>query len=119
MSRSEIESLLGDLNSLVLQGKSMEAFEKYYHNDVIMQENNEAPTISKEANRARELEFYSKIQEFRSASVKGVGIGDDLSFVIWHYDYTHAEWGDKNYTQVSIQQWKDGSIIYEQFIYPN
>lgn len=29
---------ISDLNDLVLQGKAMEAFEKYYHPNVVMQE---------------------------------------------------------------------------------
>ena len=48
---------LSDLNDLVIQGKAMEAFEKYYHEDVVMQENDNAPTVGKDANRKREEEF--------------------------------------------------------------
>ena len=118
MKRTEIENSLNDLNNLVLEGRLMEAFEKYYHPNVMMQENEQTPVTSKEENRKRELEFMDNITDFRKAEVKGVGIGDEISFVIWHYDYTHKEWGVRNYSQVSIQQWKDGQIIREQFIYP-
>ena len=119
MTRQAIEQALGELNSLVIGGKLMEAFEKYYHEDVSMQENNLPPTVSKSANRNRELEFLANVSEFRNAEVKGLAVGDDISFVIWYYDYTHKEWGVKNYTQVSIQHWQDGKIIKEQFVYPN
>jgi hypothetical protein len=37
--------------------------------------------------------------------------------VEWHYDYTHAEWGERNYTQVSVQEWQDGQIVKEKFYY--
>ncbi len=119
MTRLEIEQALNELNHLVVSGKLLEAFEKYYHEEVSMQENNLPPTVSKEANRKREIEFLDKVTEFRRAEVKGLGVGEDLSFVIWSYDYTHKEWGERNYTQVSIQEWKDGKIINEQFIYAN
>ncbi len=119
MTRIEIENALQDLNSLVLAGKPMEAFEKYYHDDVSMQENNLPPTLSKAANRDREIQFFNDVTEFRGAEVKGLAIGDDISYVTWHYDYTHRQWGERNYTQVSVQHWKDGKIIYEQFIYSN
>jgi hypothetical protein len=46
-------------------------------------------------------------------------VGDNLSFVIWQYDYTHKEWGARNYTQVSVQEWLDGKIVKEKFIYSN
>jgi hypothetical protein len=107
------------LNNLVRSGKAMDAFEKFYHPDVIMQENDNPPTVSKEANRKRELEFFGNITEFRSADVKGITLGTNLTSVIWHYDYTHKEWGVRNYTQVSVQHWKDGLIIKEQFFYGN
>jgi hypothetical protein len=119
MNLFSIENSLTDLNTLVIEGKLMDAFEKYYHDDVIMQENSNSPVVGKEANRKREIDFLSNIEEFRSASVQGIGLAADTSFVIWSYDYTHKEWGVKNYTQVSVQNWKDGKIIKEQFFYGN
>lgn len=110
---------ISDLNDLVLQGKALDAFEKYYHEDVVMQENGTPPTIGKEANRKRELEFFGSITEFRSAKPLKVTVGESVTMVQWQYDYTHKDWGVKNYTQVSVQEWKDGKIIREQFFYGN
>ena len=108
---------IDDLNDLVLQGKALEAFEKYYHDDVIMQENEGAPTIGKAANRQREIDFFSAITEFRSAKPLKITVGEDISMVQWQYDYTHKDWGVRRYTQVSVQHWKDGKIVKEQFFY--
>jgi hypothetical protein len=110
---------IDDLNDLILQGRALEAFEKYYHEDVTMQENENTPTIGKEANRQREKEFFAAITEFRSAKPIKVAIGEDISMVQWHYDYTHKDWGVRNYSQVSVQEWKDNKIIREQFFYGN
>ena len=117
MTRHEIENALNDLNGLVLQGKSLEAFEKYYHDEVSMQENSMTPTTGKKANYDREVEFYGNVTDFRGAWIKGTGVGDNISFVIWHYDYTHKDWGVRNYSQVSVQHWKDGKIVKEKFVY--
>lgn len=114
-----IKEKITELNQLVLSGKAMDAFEKFYHEDVVMRENEREPTNGKQANRLREREFFQNIAEFRGAEVKGVTVGTDLSTVIWHYDYTHKVWGVRNYTQVSVQHWKDGKIIHEQFFYAN
>ena len=116
---SALLTKIDDLNDLVLQGKPLEAFEKYYHDDVIMQENGGVPTIGKAANRQREEEFFSAITEFRSAKPLKVTVGENVSMVQWHYDYTHKAWGVRNYSQVSVQEWKDGKIIREQFFYGN
>ncbi|QMU31063.1 nuclear transport factor 2 family protein [Adhaeribacter radiodurans] len=110
---------ISDLNDLVLQGKALEAFEKYYHDDVVMQENENTPTLGKAANRQRENEFFSSITEFGGAHPLKVTVGEGVTMVQWHYDYTHKDWGVRNYTQVSVQEWQDGKIIKEQFFYGN
>ena len=110
---------ISDLNDLVLQGRAMEAFEKYYHDDVVMQENNNPPTMGKEANRQRENEFFSSVTAFRDAKPLKVTIGEGTTMVEWYYDYTHKDWGDRNYKQVSVQEWQEGKIKKEQFFYGN
>jgi hypothetical protein len=118
VNRTQIENALLELNNLVLSGNLLEAFDKYYH-DVSMQENGLSPTVSKAANRQREIEFLKNITELRGAEVEGIGVGNNVSFAIWNFDYTHKEWGVRNYSQVSIQEWKDGKIINEKFVYSN
>lgn len=108
---------ISDLNDLVLRGKVMEAFEKFYHEEVVMQENENAPTMGKPANRKREQEFLSSLVEFRAAKPLKVAAGENITVVEWQYDYTHKDWGVRNYTQVSVQEWKDGQIIKEKFYY--
>lgn len=114
-----LKEKINHLNQLVLEGKALDAFEMYYDDTVIMQENLSQPTVGKEANREREKEFFANVTDFRSAAVEGVAVGDDITTVIWHYDYTHKEWGDRNYNQVSVQHWQNGKIIKEQFFYGN
>jgi hypothetical protein len=108
---------INGLNDLVLQGKAMEAFEAYYDDDVVMQENENAPTVGKEANRKRETDFYSSLLEFRGAKLLKLTVGENITMTQWHYDYTHKDWGVRNYTQVSVQEWKNNKIIREQFFY--
>ena len=110
---------ISDLDDLVLQGKVLETFEKYYHEDVVMQENEEPATQGKSANRMREEEFLSSLVEFRGAKPLKVTVGESISMVEWYYDFTHKDWGVRNYTQVSVQEWKDGLIIKEKFYYAN
>lgn len=107
------------LNQLVLEGKALDAFELYYDDAVVMQENHSTPTVGKDANRQREIDFFGSITEFRGASVLDVAAGSDVTMVVWHYDYTHKDWGVRNYKQVSVQKWKDGKIVSEQFFYGN
>ena len=114
---NDIKSSVEDLNNMILQGKAMDAFEKYYADDVVMQENNNPPTIGKDANRDRELAFFGGITAFRGAQIHNVAFGDNVSMVVSSMDYSHKEYGDRNYTQVAVQHWKDGKIVKEQFFY--
>jgi ketosteroid isomerase-like protein len=117
ITATDLKANFEDIKSLVLQGKAMEAFEKYYADDVVMQENETPATIGKAANRERELNFFSKLVEFRSAEVKAVAYGDDVIISEWFLDYTHAEWGKVTHDQVSVQRWRDGKVVHERFYY--
>ena len=44
-------------------GEIIAALERFYSDDTIMQENEMAPTVGKEANRQREEEFLRDVQE--------------------------------------------------------
>ena len=114
-----IKEKLNHLNQLILEGKALEGFDLYYDDEVVMQENEATPTVGKEANRAREIDFFGSITEFRGAKALDVAVGENISYVKWHYDYTHKDWGVRKYTQVSVQHWKDGKIVKEQFFYGN
>ncbi|MCE3006962.1 MAG: nuclear transport factor 2 family protein [Bacteroidetes bacterium] len=116
---STIKEKVAQLNQMILGGQIMEAFEQFYHPEVRMQENDAPIVEGKDANREREKDFVSKIIEFRGAEVKEVAVGPESSMVVWHYDFTHADYGVRNYTQVCLQDWKDGRIISERFIYVN
>ena len=113
----DLKAAFEDIKTLVLQGKAMEAFEKYYGEEVVMQENETPATIGKTANRRRELEFFSKVVEFRAADVKSVAYGDDVIISEWFVDYTHADWGNVTHDQVSVQKWQNGKVVHERFYY--
>ncbi len=49
----DIRTAINDLNNKVLQGKALDAFEEYYAENVTMRENNDPPTVGKDANRKR------------------------------------------------------------------
>ena len=50
---SAVKQLEQELNQMILSGKALEAFEKFYADDLVMQENDQPPRIGKAANRER------------------------------------------------------------------
>ncbi|WP_109831942.1 SnoaL-like domain-containing protein [Reichenbachiella versicolor] len=105
------------LNRMIMNGEILTAFDKFYAENVTMQENEDQPTIGKTACRINEEVFVKGITEFRSAVVQNVIISDEISVVEWKFDFTHKDWGTRNFTQVSIQRWYDGQIVNEKFYY--
>jgi hypothetical protein len=112
-----IRSLSDELNSMISQGKIMEAFEKFYAPDVVMQENGDPPTVGKDANRKREEDFFGSLIDFQKPLLEAVAYGPDLSMAQWTYDYTHKDLGRLHFTLVAVQHWRNGLIVKEQFYF--
>ena len=53
MTESQIKTSHTDLNCLVLNGNLMDAFEKYYHEEIEMQENSNPAVKGKDTNRKK------------------------------------------------------------------
>ena len=117
MTQPTIAELDQALNDAILSGAALDAFETYYDDDVAMQENDAEPTVGKAANREREQAFFAAITEFRGGKVLATGAGENTTFSHWHFDFTHREWGERNYHQVAVRTWRDGKIVREVFHY--
>ncbi len=116
---SDLRTSVDSLNQMILEGKILEAFEKFYAEDVVMQDNDYPARSGKEVNRAYEEAFVGGLTEFRGARVVNTLISDGIAVVEWWFDYTHKDYGVRNYTQVSVQRWKNGQIVEEKFYYNN
>jgi hypothetical protein len=117
MMSTNVQVIFDDIKHLVSQGKNMEVFEKYYSDDVLMQDNENPPTVGKEANRQRHLAFLANLIELHCAEVKTVAFGEDLIISEWFTDLTHQEFGRITRHHVSVQHWQDGRVIDERYYY--
>lgn len=111
-----IKQQVTDLISLVEQGRMIEAIEKYYDENVAMQENLGAPTVGLAANLDRERAFYGSLQklQFKAASVL---IEGNRAVINWVFDFTAADGKEFHMDQVAIQAWRNGKLVHERFIY--
>ncbi|MDW7690852.1 nuclear transport factor 2 family protein [Flammeovirgaceae bacterium SG7u.111] len=116
---ASIKENVEQLNKMILGGDILGAFEKFYAEDVVMQDNDTPLRVGKKVCREYEEAFVNNLTEFRSGEVKNTLISEEagVATVEWAFDYSHKEWGDMNYTQVAVQTWKDGQIVNEKFIY--
>lgn len=112
-----IQALDAKLNEAILTGKAMEAYEELYAGDVVMQENDEAPTAGKDANREREIAFFSSVEQFHGAKVLSAGEGAGVTFAEWEYDVTFKGGKRVKWTQAVVRRWKNGQVAAERFYY--
>lgn len=113
----DVAALDDQLNQMVLNGQAMEAFEKFYADDVVMQENSGDPVRGKDANRQRELDFFASLEEFHGAGVLGSGVSGERSYTEWWMDVTFKGAGRVKMEQVAARIWKDGLVVSERFYY--
>ena len=116
---SDLKTNVEQLNNMILDGKILDAFEKFYADDVVMQDNNYPARTGKEENRKYEEAFVNGLTEFRGAKVLNTVISDDIAATEWWMDFTHKDYGARNYKQLAVQRWKDGKIVEEKFYYNN
>lgn len=116
---ADLKALVEELNQMILEGKILDAFEKFYADDIVMQDNNYPQRVGKDENRVYEEAFVNGLTEFRGARVENILISDGIAVIEWWFDYTHKDYGVRNYKQVSVQRWKDDKIVEEKFYYNN
>ena len=112
-----ITQLDSELNQMVLEGRILEAFDRFYDEKVVMQENGATPTVGKSANRDREVKFVDSIEQFHGAQVIGSGAGGDRSYSEWAMDVTFKGGIRVKLEQVAARQWRNGRIVHERFYF--
>lgn len=116
---SELKTQVEQLNQMILEGKILDAFDKFYADDVVMQDNDYPARNGKAVNRQHEEAFVNGMTEFRGAKVLNTVVSDGVAATEWWFDYTHKDYGTRNYRQLAVQRWKDGKIVEEKFYYNN
>lgn len=114
---SDIRSRNQELNDMILQGEILDAFDQFYADDVVMEEDGNE-RVGKEANREYEEQFVESLEEFHSAELKAQGVDEDnnVTFSEWSMDMTLEGVGRVQQNQVAVRTWNgDGRVTHEKF----
>ena len=109
-----------EIYDLIGQGKLLDAFDKYYADDVVMTEPR-GTWESKTACREHEVQFLGMVKEFHGMEVKAI-TSDEEAGIVMHetsMDVTFHDGNRVNMEQAGVQRWKDGKIVHERFYYQN
>jgi hypothetical protein len=98
-------------------GKLLEGFEKYYAENVVMQELGEEPRVGKATNRAHEINFLQSMKEIHGGGILSIAedAENNKTMVESWMDLTFANGYRVNMQQVAVQTWENGLIVNEVF----
>lgn len=115
----DLEKNVMALLEMAGSGQMLEAFEKFYAENIVMQENSEEPRVGKKLNREFEQEFMDSIEEVHYSGVKNIAFNHETNVAMIQYsmDASFKGIGRMQMEEVAVQQWKDGKIIHERFFY--
>lgn len=108
-----------DLQNMVNSGQLMEAFEKYYADDVTLVEATGEKFEGKEACRTHEHEFLGKVGEFHGAGVNKITSNEDDGTTmseVW-MDVTFKGGPRVKLEQVCVKKWEGDQVAEERFYY--
>ena len=108
-----------DIYDMSAQGKMLDAFEKYYHKDVVMVEATGEERKGKDVNRKFEIEFLGMIKEMHGGGVRSITSNEKeaTTMVESWMDITMKDGKRSMMEEVAVQKWKGDQIIHERFYY--
>jgi hypothetical protein len=106
-----------ELNSLIEQKRILEAFDRFYADDVVMEEGGgTAPRVGGKTNRLNEERFVAGLKAFDARLIaSAVDERNGTALNEWSLKFEHAEWGAADLRQVAVQTWRDNRIVHEAF----
>jgi ketosteroid isomerase-like protein len=102
------------LNTMIIQGKSRDAFLTFYAEDVVAQENDDPERVGRDAWMRGREEMEKNIKQF-DARVLAHAANGDTSFSEWEYNLELEGMGPLRIAQVAVRRWKDGKVVRERF----
>lgn len=107
-----------NLYDMMDAGQIMEAFEKYYHDDVEVVEADGTTRRGKDAQRQAIEDWMGAIEEMHGGETQWVTSNENeaVTMVQSSADVT-MEGHRSTMSEVAVQQWRDDQIVREEFFY--
>ena len=108
-----------DINDKIFSGQLLEAFEQYYHNDVVMIEADGNRREGKDTNREYEKNFLAMVKEWHGGGINAITSNEDenVTMVESWLDITFQDGNRRKMEQIARQKWQGDQIIEERFYY--
>jgi hypothetical protein len=94
-----------------------EVYERYYDENVVVQENMQPSRIGRALSIERQKLMNANVKEIHDFKIGAVLVDGDRSMVEMHLDATTKDGHHLKIEEVGLQTWKDGKIIHERYFY--
>jgi hypothetical protein len=109
---------LEDIYAMLGQGQLLDAFDKYYAENVTMIEVGESVKEGKAVCREAEVNFLNAIENFNGMGIEAVAAsadGNTTMIEVWMDITFKGAPANTMMKQVAVQKWNEGLIIEEKF----
>jgi ketosteroid isomerase-like protein len=116
---SNLEESVSDFVSLCVSGRSVDAIERYYAEDVVVFENNELARAGREKAAKEEREAIASQPVPPTLKALGHAVNDQagLAYITWLIRFVSKDEKPMRIEEVAMQRWAGGKIIEERFFY--
>ena len=104
------------LIAMAVDGKFLEAIEKFYSDGASMQENNGPPRVGLTALLENERRALTYMSQLRTTAVSQVVEGDRAA-INWIFEFTDPQGNRRRLEEIAYQLWREGKIVEERFFY--
>ncbi len=111
--------MVNDLYALMAQGNTTQAFEKYYHENVVVIEPTGERREGKGAQRQAIADWFADLEEVHGGGVEAATSDEEagVTIVLSTTDMTSKTMGRMTLREVAVQRWEGDQIIEEEFFY--
>jgi hypothetical protein len=106
-----------ELIRMVEQKRFLYALHTFYHPEVAMQENSDAPRIGLEVCLSQEARFLEMVQTFHEVHARSFVANGDRAAIHWVFDITLKDGTRVQREEIAYQRWEGEQILCEQFFY--
>ncbi|MBY0508113.1 MAG: ester cyclase [Bryobacteraceae bacterium] len=111
----DLNKLETELNAMIAKGEMVQAVDKFYADDCVEQEGNQAPrTGGKEAQKAYLTGFFQTVQKVNEIKLHSQTIGDGVTMSEWTFNLTTTG-GPILWNEVLRRRWENGKVVSERF----
>lgn len=118
MEKIVLDDLVLQLNQLIISGETIEAMERFYAENVTMQENDDSPRVGKLVCLEHEKSMLFSVKSLKSTLLnQAIDHQNQVVFSEWKFEFTNHKDKTSILQEISVQHWQEGQIQHEKFYY--